>query len=132
MAKDKDSKDLSTDSDWLEDYEGQLAIDVFQTNDEVVVKAPIAGVRPEDLEISITDDMVNVKGERKEMAEINKDNYFVQECYWGAFSRSYILPIAVDSEQAKASLKNGILTISIPKLEKSKTRVLKVETETEE
>lgn len=129
MAKEKETKDLTSEGDWLEEYEGQLAVDVYQTNDEVVLKAPIAGVKPEDLEISITDEVVNIKGERKETAEIAKDNYFVQECYWGGFSRSYILPIAVDSEQAKASLKNGILTIAIPKLEKSKTRVLKVEAE---
>ncbi|OGD66578.1 hypothetical protein A3F08_00200 [Candidatus Berkelbacteria bacterium RIFCSPHIGHO2_12_FULL_36_9] len=122
-----DSKQLQTsEGDWLEEYEGQLAIDAFQSNDAVIVKAPIAGVRPEDLEISITDEVVSIKGERREASEIEKENYFCQECYWGSFSRSYLLPVAVDAEKADASLKNGILTIAIPKLEKTKTRILKV------
>src|SRR3990167_1152121 len=121
-----DSKQLQTsEGDWLEEYEGQLAIDAFQSNDAVIVKAPIAGVRPEDLEISITDEVVSIKGERREASEIEKENYFCQECYWGSFSRSYLLPVAVDAEKADASLKNGILTIAIPKLEKTKTRILK-------
>jgi len=127
MSNNKETKDLSTDADWMDDYEGQLAVDVYQTEEDVVIKAPIAGVKREDLEISITDEVVNIKGERRENEEVAKENYFVQECYWGGFSRSYILPIAVDSEQAKASLKKGILTIAIPKLEKSKTCILKVE-----
>lgn len=129
MTNNKDTKDLTTDTDWLEDYEGQLAIDAYQTDDSVVLKAPIAGVRPEDLEISITDDLVSIKGERKEEARIERDNYLCQECYWGGFSRTYSLPVAVDSEKAQAGLKNGILTIAIPKLEKSKTKVIKVKTE---
>jgi len=116
--------------DWLEDYEGQLAVDVYQTDNEVVLKAPIAGVRPEDLEISITDEVINIKGERRATEEISRDNFFAQECYWGAFSRSYILPVAVASEKAEASLdKSGILTIRIPKLEKTKTKTIEIKTE---
>lgn len=123
------NKDLSPDSDWMEEYEGQLAIDAYQNEDEIIIKAPIAGVKPEDLEISITDEVVNIKGERKESQEVVKDSYFCQECYWGAFSRSYVLPVVVDSENAQASLKNGILTIHLPKQEKTKTRLLKIKTE---
>jgi HSP20 family protein len=116
--------------DWLsDDSEGQLAIDVYQTENDMVLKAPIAGVPREDLEISITDEVINIKGERKEQQEITKENYFAQECYWGAFSRSYVLPIAVNSEKASATLKNGILTISIPKLEKTKTKTIEIKTE---
>lgn len=115
--------------DWMEDYEGQLAIDAYQTDDDIVVKAPIAGVRPEDLEISITDEVINIKGERKEMEEITRENFFAQECYWGSFSRSYVLPIAVNSEKASAALKNGILTIRVPKLEKTKTKTIEIKTE---
>lgn len=130
MSKDKlDTTDISNDNDWMTDYEGQLAIDAFQTDDSVVVKAPIAGVKPDDLEISVTDEAVSIKGKRHEEKEITKDNYLVQECYWGTFSRSYTLPIAVDSEKAKAALKNGILTITIPKLEKSKRKIIKVKAE---
>lgn len=107
--------------------EGQLAVDAYQTEDDIIVKAPIAGVFPEDLEIAITDEVVTIKGERKRVEGINNENYFAQECYYGAFSRSYLLPIAVDSDKAKANIKNGILTITIPKQEKSKTRIVKVD-----
>lgn len=125
-----DTNDISSDNDWMQqDYEGQLAVDAYQTDDSVIVKAPIAGVRPEDLEISITDDSVSIKGHRKEEHEITRDNYLCQECYWGAFSRVYNLPIAVDSEKAKASLKHGILSITIPKLEKAKRKIIKVKAE---
>ncbi len=118
-----------SNEDWMEEYEGQLALDVFQDPDSVIVKAPIAGVKPNDLEITITDEVVTIKGTRKQEAVYNQDSYFCQECYWGAFSRSYVLPVAVDSDRAKARLEEGILTIVIPKLEKSKTRVLKVNAE---
>lgn len=116
-------------TDWMEDYEGQLAIDVYQTDNDIIVKAPIAGVKREDLEISITDEVLNIKGERKEETEVNRENFFAQECYWGAFSRSYILPIAVNSEKATATLTNGILTIKIPKEEKTKTKTIEIKTE---
>jgi len=115
--------------DWMEDYEGQLAIDAYQTEDDVIIKAPIAGVKPEDLEISITDEVINIKGTRKEAEEIARENYIAQECYWGSFSRSYALPIQVNSEKATAGMKNGILTIKIPKLEKVKTKTIEIKTE---
>ena len=122
--------DNNQQQDWLsDDYEGQLAIDVYQTENDVVLKAPIAGVPREDLEISITDEVINIKGERKQSSEITKENYFAQECYWGTFSRSYVLPIAINSEKASATLKNGILTITIPKLEKTKTKTIEIKTE---
>jgi HSP20 family protein len=130
MAKDqKETKDLSNTQDWMEEYEGQLAIDAYQTEDAIVVKAPIAGVSPENMDISITDEMVTIRGERQDEHHLDKGSFFCQECYWGSFSRSYVLPIAVDADKAQASLKNGILTIIIPKLEKTKTRTIKVKTE---
>lgn len=124
MAK----KEELQQEEWLEDdEEGQLAIDAYQDDDWVVIKAPIAGVNVEDLEISITDEVVTVKGARRNEAEIDRSNYLVQECYWGSFMRSYILPVSVDAAKAEATLRNGILTIKIPKQEKTKTRILKVE-----
>ncbi|TSC93122.1 MAG: hypothetical protein CEN91_298 [Candidatus Berkelbacteria bacterium Licking1014_85] len=124
-------------TDWLdkvaedaeEVIEGQLAIDVHQTEDDVIVKAPLAGVDPKDLEIGITDDVVTIRGHRKSNDTIASENYYTQECYWGAFSRTYILPIKVDPDAGKAELKNGILTITIPKLEKTKTKYIKVNSE---
>ena len=124
-------------TDWMADSpiaepeeEGQLAVDAYQTEDNIIVKAPIAGVFPENLEIAITDEVVTIRGERKKEGSVNSENYFAQECYYGAFSRSYLLPIAVNSDKATANIKNGILTITIPKLEKTKTRIIKVENET--
>lgn len=118
--------DTTAEQDWLEEEEGQLAIDAYQDEDSIVIKAPIAGVSVEDLEISITDEVVTVRGTRRQESEVNRDTYLVQECYWGTFARSYILPVSVDAAKAEASLKNGILTIKIPKQEKTKTRILKV------
>jgi HSP20 family protein len=130
------AKHLSSNNDWLNsptiseettEEEGQLAIDAYQTEEEVFINAPIAGVNPHDLEIGITDEIVTIKGKRQKGEAVNQENYFTQECYWGAFSRSYLLPIAVDGDHARASLKNGILTIVIPKAEKTKTRIIKVQ-----
>jgi HSP20 family protein len=117
-------------NDWLENYEGQLAIDAYQTPDEIIIRAPIAGVKSEDLEIAITDDIVNIKGERKADSETHSDSFFAQECYWGTFSRSYILPIAVNADKAEATMtKNGVLIIKIPKLEKSQSKTIEIKTE---
>lgn len=115
------------ESDWLaEDYEGQLAIDAYQTEDEIVIKAPIAGVQANDLEVAVTDEMVTIKGERQDEHSQTRDNYFSQECYWGTFSRSYVFPVAVDADKAEAALKNGLLTVRVPKLEKTRARSLTV------
>lgn len=115
------------DDEAVEAYEGQLAIDVYQTEDEIIVKTPIAGVRAEDLDISVTDDVLTVKGERKQDEKIEESNYLVQECYWGSFSRSYILPVAVDAENASASIKDGVLVVKVPQEAKAKTRVIQVQ-----
>ena len=124
MAKDNNHR--LEDEGWLEEYEGQLAVDAYQTNDSVVVKAPIAGVKPKDLEISITDEVVSIRGHREKEMATDEADYFCQECYWGSFSRSYVLPVPVDADKAKADLNDGILTITIPKQEKAKTRILKI------
>jgi len=106
--------------------EGQLAVDVFQTDSDLVIQSTIAGVKSEDLDISIQNDMVTIRGERKKEWEVNPQDYFHQECYWGAFSRQIILPEEIDPSKAKAELKNGILTLRLPKLEKTKTTKIRV------
>lgn len=106
--------------------EGQLTIDVFQTDDEIVVQSAIAGANPEDIDISVTNDMVTIKGKRMTEHNIKSNDYFHQELFWGSFSRSVILPIDIDSDSAKASIKNGILTIRLPKLERIKTKKIKI------
>jgi HSP20 family protein len=111
----------------MEEFEGQLAIDVYQTAESIIIKAPIAGVRQEDLEVSITEDQVSIRGERHDQPTESIEGYLVQECYWGAFSRVYTLPIAVDADKAQARLVNGILTITIPKAARARTRTLAVQ-----
>ena len=135
-AKAKKAKKISLPSDeasrpnddWLPDSEGQLTIDVYQTPTEIVIKSTIAGVSPEDLDITITNDMVTVKGKREKDEVISEGDYYYQECYWGAFSRSVILPVDVEAEKAEAGMKNGILTLRLPKVEKVKTRKIRVMT----
>lgn len=110
----------------LVDSEGQLTIDVYQTDDDIVIKSTIAGVRPEDLDVNINNDMVTIRGERKQEEEVDGENFYYQECYWGQFSRSVILPVEIITEKAEASMKNGILTIRLPKADVTKTRKIQV------
>jgi len=107
--------------------EGQLAIDLFETETELVIQSAIAGVKSEDLNISIEGDRLTIKGFReKPIPSEEKRNYFYQECYWGQFSREIILPVEVDPSRIEASFKEGILTIKIPKIEREKKRKIEV------
>ncbi len=106
--------------------EGQLAIDVCQTDDEIIVQSALGGVKPDEIEVTIENDMVKIFGSRQKTQTTNKDNYLIQECHWGSFSRQFVLPAAVDSSRAEAILKDGILTIKIPKIQKEKTRRLEI------
>lgn len=106
--------------------EGHLTVDVFQTEDDIVVQSTIAGASPDDIDISVTTDMVTIKGHRATEHSTKASDYFHQELYWGSFSRAIILPVDVDADRAKASYKNGILTIRLPKLERIRTKKLKI------
>lgn len=111
-----------------EETEGQLAIDVYQDEENIYLVAPIAGTAPADIDVSITDEVITIRGERKSGHNATEEQHFVQECYWGPFSRTFVMPVAVNSEKAKATLKNGLLSITIPKDARSKTKSLKIET----
>lgn len=106
--------------------EGELLVDVYQTDNEIVIKSAIAGVKSDNLNIEISNDRVVIKGTRAKDDDVSPEDYYYQELYWGPFSKEIILPVEINSDKAKASLKNGILTIKLPKLEKSKTKVLKI------
>ncbi|HZZ99276.1 MAG TPA: Hsp20/alpha crystallin family protein [Candidatus Paceibacterota bacterium] len=106
--------------------EGHLTVDVYQTDDEIVVQSTIAGTKSEDLDIQVTTDMVTIKGRRDRDEGVKPSDYFHRELYWGPFSRAIILPVDIDADSAKASYKNGILTIRLPKLEKLRTKKLKI------
>lgn len=132
-SKDKKTKTAEADekkeseSDGIfEEGEGQLTIDVYQNPEEIVVESTIAGVKPEDLDIAITNEAVTIRGKREKTETIKDENYFYQECYWGKFSRSIILPQEIDADKAIASLKNGILMIRLPKLNRQRSKKLKV------
>lgn len=120
------AKPKQESEDWLAESEGQLTIDVYQTPNEVVIKSTIAGVKSEDIDITMTNDMITIKGTREKDEEVKEEDYYYQECYWGPFSRSIILPVDVEVDQAQASMKNGILTIRLPKIEKVKTKKIDI------
>jgi len=98
---------------------------MYQTKDNVIIKSTIAGVRPDDIDITVANDMLTVKGSRKKDENIPADDYFYQECYWGNFSRSVIIPVDIESENIEADLKDGILTIIIPRPRRPRRRRLR-------
>ncbi len=110
-----------TPAEWMSpSNEGQLSIDVFRDKDSLVVRSTVAGVKPEDVDISIHGDLLTIRGKRHMGDEVRDENWYYRECYWGAFSRSVVLPYDVASDLAKASLKNGILEVRIPIRERGK------------
>ncbi|MBI2591190.1 MAG: Hsp20/alpha crystallin family protein [Candidatus Brennerbacteria bacterium] len=120
-----------TDEDALENLmemegEGQLTVDVFQNENEIIIQSTIAGVNQEDLEININAESVSISGQRHREEKISEKDYFYQECFWGRFSRSVILPQEIDPEHSTAQLKNGVLTIRLPKVNREKTKKIKV------
>lgn len=123
LSKEKVEEEIGN---FVEEAEGQLTVDVFQTPTEIVIQSTIAGVDPEELDIAITAESVTVRGKREKMEETKDEDYFFQECYWGRFARSIILPQEIDAEHAVAAMKNGVLTIRLPKLNREKTKKLKV------
>lgn len=114
-------KEIKTEKRKWPEPEGQLAVDVYQTDGELVIQSTIAGVKPEDLDIAAQGDMVTIRGKRENIEKEEK-NYFYQECYWGPFSREIILPVEADTSRAEATMVDGILTIRMPKIEKEKKK----------
>jgi HSP20 family protein len=109
-----------------EQIDGELAVDVYQTPSHIIIKAMIAGVKPEDLDISITRDMVTIRGRRERHSEGTNGDFFFQELYWGTFARTIVLPQEVEIEEAEATEKHGLLTIRLPKVDKGRQAKLKV------
>jgi len=120
---DQEEKEWLTQSDY---EEGQLSIDVYQTPGEIIIKSTIAGVKPEDIDISINNDMLTIRGHRSMDQKIREENYLYRECYWGSFSRSIILPVEVEGEKIEAELENGVLTVTLPKAKNAKEISIKV------
>lgn len=125
----KQTPKVVTQSQFDEEIEeGQLALDVYQTKDEIVIVSPIAGVKLEDMTVSVTDDVLTIRGKRNFEQTISDEDYFTQECFWGDFSRSIVLPASVDTNKIAASFKDGVLTIKIPKIEKVRSKVIRIKT----
>ncbi len=113
-----EDEDTQAEEDEELTEEGQLSVDVYQDKANVVIRSTIAGVEPEDIDITFDNDMITIRGKRKKDTSIREENYFYQECYWGSFSRSIILPVEVQADKIKASIRNGVLTIVLPKSHK--------------
>ena len=124
-------KNGNSSGSWLEEEvedEGELTVDVYQTPDMIIVKGMIAGVRPEDLDITISRDMVTLRGHREEERVAREEDYFTRELYWGSFSRTIQLPEEIDVEESEAIEKHGLLILKLPKLDKKRQSKLKVKT----
>lgn len=115
--------------DISEEAEGQLAVDVYQNANSFILESPIAGVDPENIDISISSESITVRGKRTKDDRVREDNYLVQECYWGRFIRSIILPQEIDPDRSQASIKNGVLRVVLPKINKAKAKKIKVKFE---
>lgn len=123
----------SEESNWDDENEsvenpqdGELPVDMYQTDDQIIIRALVAGVSPTELEISITRDMVTIRGTREEYQEAQDDSYFHRELFWGSFSRTLLLPEEVAIDEAEAQEKHGLLEIKLPKLDKHRSTQLKV------
>ena len=118
------SKEMWDDNTLAE--EGELSVDVYQSPNEIIIKTMVAGVKPEDLDVSITREMVTIKGKREEERTINEGDYFHKELYWGSFSRTVVLPQEIDVDSAEATEKHGLLILRLPKLNKNRQTKVKV------
>ncbi|MFC1787673.1 Hsp20/alpha crystallin family protein [Patescibacteria group bacterium] len=119
-------KNISEEA-WFSHTEGQLSVDVIETPKTIIIRSAIAGVKPEDLDISVTEDTLTIRGQRHQCSNPNSDETIhLQECYWGAFSRSIVLPSHIKTDQVEAELKHGILTITLKKVVINKKIPIKV------
>lgn len=129
----KKTDDYAGESEWHgqgnpdeEAQDGELPVDMYQTGDAIVIRALVAGVSPDDLDIAITRDMVTIRGSREEYREAADDDYYHRELFWGSFSRTLLLPEEVVIDEADAQEKHGMLEIRLPKVDKGRSARLKV------
>lgn len=128
-ADDAQAAAQPTEDEWSEDeadVPGQLAVDVYETKEKLVVKARTAGVNKNDLDVSISDNQLTIRGTLSSGSEEDVENYFLQECYWGEFSRSIALPVPVKEDEIEAVLKDGVLTISFGKVQQDTVKKIQV------
>ncbi len=109
-----------------DDFPGQLAVDVYETEDELVIKARTAGVNKDDLDVSISEGILTISGTLSSGDGSEANNWHIQECYWGEFSRTLALPVAVKEDEAKAALKDGVLSVSFPKVQQEQAKKIQI------
>lgn len=128
LQEEENELPVSREENWIGNSpeEGELNVDVYQNQNEIVIKTMVAGVKPEDLDVAISRDMVTVKGKRENERTVADDDYFHKELYWGSFSRTVVLPQEIDVDAAEAVEKHGLLIIKLPKLDKNRQTRLKV------
>ncbi len=130
--KPEESKSLTEESSFdelFDEAEGELAIDVYSTSASLVIESAIAGVKPEDIDVSINPESIIIRGKRERIDKIKTENYIHQECYWGRFSRTIILPQEIDPDKSQATIKNGVLKITLPKKDKERVKKIKIKFE---
>ncbi|HAO64616.1 TPA: hypothetical protein DCQ44_01390 [Candidatus Taylorbacteria bacterium] len=127
VDEEKAGPHLPIKSEWgEEESEGELTVDVYQTPDDIVIKAMVSGMDPNELDISIGRDAVTIKGKREVTRDAGDDDYLVRELYWGSFSRTIALPQEIEVEEAEATQKHGLLSIRLPKIDKRRQSKLRV------
>ncbi len=120
----------AADEDWddeqMQDMPGMLAVDVYETKEKLFVKARTAGVNKDDLDVSITDNTLTIRGTLSSGDDVETEDYHIQECYWGEFSRTLALPVPVKEDEVEAVLKDGVLTIGFTKLKQETVKKITV------
>ncbi len=121
---------VATDDSWddsEEEFPGQLAVDVYETHDKLIVKARTAGVNKEDLDVSISDGILTISGTLSSGDDSDAENWHVQECYWGEFSRTLALPVSVKEDEVEAVLKDGVLTVAFSKIKQEQAKKIQIQ-----
>ena len=128
FLKGTNKSDKKSGNSWIEEEndEAELAVDVYQTPTDIILQTMVAGVKPDDLELTIGRDIITVRGKREEIRTIDEENYFTKELYWGKFSRTISLPAEVEPEEVEATEKHGLLTIKMQKVDKERKSNVKV------
>lgn len=125
MEKPSFAKTAEEKEDWFEEPAGQLAIDVFQTEQDLIIQTAIAGIKPGDLEVTVERDIIAIKGIRQRPSKDNGD-YFTKECYWGPFVREVIAPVEINPDMVEAVMQEGVLTVRLPKILRDRKRMITV------
>lgn len=126
MAKKKDEQQIEEKKSW-DGPDGQLVVDVYETEKELIIQSAIAGIKTEQIDISLENDILIIKGERDNPSKDKEKRYFLKECYWGPFSKEIILPREIDTSRIDAKVKEGILTVRMQKIERAKSKKISIE-----